>query len=219
MNSTKEPQMLMREAKSGGGAQKGPTPLAPKGYLRAFHVLVAEPNMYMRSILRGLLSTFDAETITEVTSFAEVEYYATQMQVDLLMTEMFLHGGTAIDIAHNVRSASTALQFLPIVLVTGFTRQDYMERARDAGIDEIVAKPFTAANIIRRIENIVERRRPFVKTPSYFGPERRRKKMRFPLHLERRGSVLKADKSRDLTDQDIGDVVRVVGDAKSAFEQ
>ena len=211
--------MLMREAKSGGGAQKGPMPLAPKGYLRAFHVLVAEPNMYMRSILRGLLGTFDAETITEVTSFAEVEYYTTQMQVDLLMTEMFLHGGTAIDIARNVRSASPALQFLPIILVTGFTRQDYMECARDAGIDEIVAKPFTAANIIRRIENIVERRRPFVKTPSYFGPERRRKKMRFPLHLERRGSVLKIDKSRDLTDQDIGDVVRVVGDAKSALEQ
>jgi two-component system chemotaxis response regulator CheY len=47
--------------------------------------------------------------------------------------------------------------------------------ARDAGATEILAKPCTPKAIYARLAAIVERPRPFVKSPSYAGPDRRRR--------------------------------------------
>jgi hypothetical protein len=40
-------------------------------------------------------------------------------------------------------------------------------------VTEIVAKPLTARAIIERIETVILRPRPFVRTDDYFGPLRR----------------------------------------------
>ena len=46
--------------------------------------------------------------------------------------------------------------------------------ARDAGITEFLAKPITAGHLFARIAEIVERPRAFVRSETYFGPDRRR---------------------------------------------
>jgi hypothetical protein len=46
--------------------------------------------------------------------------------------------------------------------------------ARDAGITEFLAKPISAKSLYDRILNVVLKPRPFVKTKTYFGPDRRR---------------------------------------------
>ena len=53
------------------------------------------------------------------------------------------------------------------------------ELARDAGVDEFIAKPVTAKALLARINSIVNHRRPFIRTGRYFGPDRRRKNMPF----------------------------------------
>jgi DNA-binding response OmpR family regulator len=47
--------------------------------------------------------------------------------------------------------------------------------ARDAGVTEFVAKPLTAKAVLERIQAVIYRPRPFVRTPNYFGPDRRRR--------------------------------------------
>ena len=47
--------------------------------------------------------------------------------------------------------------------------------ARDAGVNEILAKPVTVRGVLSRISEVIENPRPFVRTPDYFGPERRRR--------------------------------------------
>jgi hypothetical protein len=49
-----------------------------------------------------------------------------------------------------------------------------VEAARDAGVTELLAKPVTAGHLFARIAEIVERPRAFVRTDTYFGPDRRR---------------------------------------------
>jgi hypothetical protein len=46
--------------------------------------------------------------------------------------------------------------------------------ARDAGVTEFLAKPISAKGLYERIVNVVASPRPFIKTKSYFGPDRRR---------------------------------------------
>jgi DNA-binding response OmpR family regulator len=46
--------------------------------------------------------------------------------------------------------------------------------ARDAGVTEFLTKPISAKALYQRILNVVANPRPFIKTKTYFGPDRRR---------------------------------------------
>ena len=51
---------------------------------------------------------------------------------------------------------------------------DIVVTARDAGITEFLTKPISAKALYERILNVVANPRPFIKTKTYFGPDRRR---------------------------------------------
>jgi DNA-binding response OmpR family regulator len=61
-------------------------------------------------------------------------------------------------------------------MVTGHTERSLVEAARDAGVNEFLAKPITAHNLISRITEILDRPRPFVRCEAYTGPDRRRRR-------------------------------------------
>jgi DNA-binding response OmpR family regulator len=59
-------------------------------------------------------------------------------------------------------------------MLTGHSEKRRVTVARDAGVTEFLAKPISAKALYQRILNVVVNPRPFVKTKSYFGPDRRR---------------------------------------------
>ena len=59
-------------------------------------------------------------------------------------------------------------------MMTGHSEKSRVYEARDAGVTEFVVKPITAKAIFDRIQAVIFRPRPFVKTADYFGPDRRR---------------------------------------------
>jgi DNA-binding response OmpR family regulator len=61
-------------------------------------------------------------------------------------------------------------------MVTGHSEHYRVVTARDAGVNELLVKPLSARALFTRIQTIIERPRPFIRTRSYFGPCRRRKK-------------------------------------------
>jgi DNA-binding response OmpR family regulator len=76
--------------------------------------------------------------------------------------------------------------------MTGFSEKRRVVQARDAGVTEFLVKPFTARDMYRRISQIVERPREFVKSEDFFGPDRRRTKRsdyEGPLRREEDASV------------------------------
>jgi hypothetical protein len=42
-------------------------------------------------------------------------------------------------------------------------------------VNEFLGKPVTAKSILQRLDMVIMKPRPFVSTPRYFGPDRRRK--------------------------------------------
>ena len=59
-------------------------------------------------------------------------------------------------------------------MITGYSTNDYIKIARDAGITEYVIKPFSAESIYKKIEAVIRRPRQFIRNFTYFGPDRRR---------------------------------------------
>ena len=59
-------------------------------------------------------------------------------------------------------------------MLTGHSEKKRVTAARDAGVTEFLAKPISAKALYQRIVNVVANPRPFIKTKTYFGPDRRR---------------------------------------------
>jgi two-component system, chemotaxis family, chemotaxis protein CheY len=59
-------------------------------------------------------------------------------------------------------------------MMTGHSEKSRVTEARDAGVTEFVVKPITAKAIFDRLNAVIFKPRPFVKTEGYFGPDRRR---------------------------------------------
>src|SRR5262249_59876425 len=64
--------------------------------------------------------------------------------------------------------------YVPIIMLTGHSEKKRVIASRDAGITEFLAKPISAKALYQRVLNIVANPRPFIRTKSYFGPDRRR---------------------------------------------
>jgi DNA-binding response OmpR family regulator len=59
--------------------------------------------------------------------------------------------------------------------MTGHSEKSRVVEARDAGVTEFVAKPLTARSVLERLQAVIYRPRPFVRSAGYFGPDRRRR--------------------------------------------
>src|SRR6185312_4041372 len=64
--------------------------------------------------------------------------------------------------------------YVPIIMLTGHSEKKRVIASRDAGVTEFLAKPISAKSLYQRVLNIVVNPRPFIKTKTYFGPDRRR---------------------------------------------
>ena len=69
---------------------------------------------------------------------------------------------------------ANANPYVPIIMLTGHSEKKRVVTARDAGVTEFLAKPISAKALYQRILNVVANPRPFIKTKTYFGPDRRR---------------------------------------------
>ena len=64
-------------------------------------------------------------------------------------------------------------------MITGHAEISRVAEARDAGVTEFLVKPITAHALFDRISSVIARPCPFIRTATYFGPDRRRKNTPF----------------------------------------
>ncbi len=70
--------------------------------------------------------------------------------------------------------SGNANPYVAIIMLTGHSEKKRVTAARDAGVTEFLAKPISAKGLYQRIVNVVANPRSFIKTKTYFGPDRRR---------------------------------------------
>jgi CheY-like chemotaxis protein len=144
------------------------------GQLRAF---IVDDNENMRSLLRKLLSAMEMRMVFEYGDGQAALAELPLVQPDFILTDLSMAPMDGVAFAQAVRrSGDSQVAVLPIIMITGHTEKRRVESARDAGVNELLAKPVTAASLLNRIEEIIMRPRPYVRSSSYFGPCRRRQK-------------------------------------------
>lgn len=95
--------------------------------------------------------------------------------VDLVLSDFVM---PVVDGAMLVRwirlSEKSPDRFLPFLMISAAADRDVIYACRDAGVDEFIAKPFSAESVMKRLIVAIENPRPYVYCPNYFGPDRRR---------------------------------------------
>lgn len=153
-------------------------------------VTVVEDNLYVRSILEGLLRHFKIQNITSFANGAEaIEYFKARRDdpmangsiPDFVIADLVMVPINGLLFLRWLRTAKESPnRFVPFIMLSGAADEQYVSAARDHGADEFLAKPFSAATVYRRILEIVDFPRQIVATQSYFGPDRRRRPLPYP---------------------------------------
>ena len=95
--------------------------------------------------------------------------------VDIIITDWLMEKGSGVDLIEWVRNHDDpSIQFLPIILVSAYTTEKVVATARDRGAHEALVKPLSGHKLAGRIISVIDNPRSFIKTPHYFGPDRRR---------------------------------------------
>jgi len=139
-------------------------------------VLVVENNRYFVRILTALLEGLGIEQIHAATSGEEALKVLRRVEVDLILTEWNLQPMHGRDFIAKLRTGKEDCDpTTPVIVVTGQTDAKSIETMRDAGANEVIAKPVSAKAIYERMVANIEKPREFVRTGQYVGPDRRRK--------------------------------------------
>ncbi len=150
-------------------------------------VMVAEDNPHMRKLLKALLESIGVGDVVEAADGGVAWMMMKQNPVDFALVDWEMYPVNGPAFVRKIRTEpDSPNHFLPIIMVTGYTERERVMRARDMGVTEFLAKPVSAQTLAQRIEEMIERPRPYVRTREYFGPCRRRKKGGLYVGPERR---------------------------------
>ncbi len=150
-------------------------------------VMLVEDNEYIASVLYNVLLALGCGRIAKFRNGREAVEFLQLLNlspervgtsgIDFIITDMIMDPIDGLSLLKWVRmSKESPDRFLPVIMISGYVDRGYLEKARDHGVTEFLAKPFSVTTVAQKIEAVIERPRPFIRTDNYFGPDRRRTK-------------------------------------------
>ncbi|UER54252.1 response regulator [Kineosporiaceae bacterium SCSIO 59966] len=116
-------------------------------------VVVAEDEAIIRLDVVEILREAGFDVVGEAGDGEAAVQLAEELRPDLVVLDVKMPGLDGITAAERIGRAGVA----PVVLLTAFSQQELVERARDAGAMAYVVKPFSAADLLPAVEIALSR--------------------------------------------------------------
>jgi CheY-like chemotaxis protein len=144
--------------------------------LEPLRILIVDDNAHIRQLLRTVLNAVGIRSIDTANdgmagfgAFCRLEY-------DLVFTDYEMEPISGIDFVDLVRtSRKSPNPYIPVIMISAYSDRERVTKARDHGVTEFLTKPFTVERLMNRLQAVIDEPRAFVRTDTYFGPDRRRK--------------------------------------------
>jgi two-component system cell cycle response regulator DivK len=117
-------------------------------------ILVVEDQPDNRQIIRDMLAPTGNE-ITEVENGDDALAAIAKQQPDLILMDIQLPVMDGYEATRRIK-ADPALRSIPIIAVTSYALSGEENKARAAGCDEYVPKPFSPRHLLAKIRNFLE---------------------------------------------------------------
>jgi two-component system, chemotaxis family, chemotaxis protein CheY len=139
------------------------------------YFLVVDDNSHMRRMVRAILHGFGAREVHEAEDGAAGLETFNNLKPDIIVTDWAMPIFDGLELTQIIRQSGTSPNpYVPIIMLTGHAEKKRVASARDAGVTEFLAKPISPKSVYQRLVNVIVNPRPFIKTTTYFGPDRRR---------------------------------------------
>ena len=111
----------------------------------------------IRRIIRILLESSGYQVAEAPNGLAAVEYVRQQPNVDLVLMDIMMPGLNGIEASRAIRERCSA----PILFLTAKTQERDKLEAYQAGGDDYLAKPFSHAELMMKVESLLRRYRVY----------------------------------------------------------
>jgi CheY-like chemotaxis protein len=138
------------------------------------HVLVVDDNKGMREIVGAVIKSVGVGQVHHAADGRDALEVLQREPIDCVYLDYEMPHMNGADFISRVRGLDSSKRFTPIIVLTSFSASNKLESARDRGANEFLKKPVTARDLLLRLEAVIERPRPYISVPTYFGPDRRR---------------------------------------------
>jgi len=124
-----------------------------ESWSRKRRVLVADDESIIRLDLGEMLANLGYEVVGEVGDGAAAVEFARRLRPDLVIMDIKMPGVDGIAAARELTKERVA----PVLLLTAYSEQDLVERAKEAGVVAYLVKPFREAELMPSIEVALSR--------------------------------------------------------------
>lgn len=138
-------------------------------------ILAVDPSTQFRQLLRTMFLSEGVDTIYGTNNAKDGFEAFCDNYFNVVFVEFDMAPMSGLELTDLIRmSPKSPNPFVPIIMLTARSYEERVKRARDHGVTEFIAKPFSFSVVIEHLRAIFENPRPFVRTTTYFGPDRRR---------------------------------------------
>lgn len=150
-------------------------------------VMVVEDSSFARAMLCDILRALrvarvvalsdGAEAITLLRQVSKRKDAAGIIGFDIILSDLVMSPIDGTMLLRWVRQHDDSPdRFVPFVMVSAAAGSEKVREARDLGVTEFLAKPFSVKSVADHLIAVIDNPRPFIYTRDYFGPDRRRQR-------------------------------------------
>jgi len=144
--------------------------------LNRVRFLIVDDNAHAINLVKAMLRGFGSDQLYDAQTIEAAKQRMKATPADIVILDYMMGQEEGVTFARWLRNdPGSPNQFAPIIMLTGHADRDRVMAARDAGVNEFCVKPVTPADLMKRIAGVIDHARPFVRSATYFGPDRRRR--------------------------------------------
>src|SRR6185503_4138599 len=119
------------------------------------HILVVDDDTRLRELLKTFLSR-NGFRVSAARDAAEARQHLDALDFDLIVLDVMMPGQTGLDFAAELRKSNG----VPILMLTAMGETKDRIAGLEKGVDDYLAKPFEARELLLRIQSVLRRGRP-----------------------------------------------------------
>lgn len=138
--------------------------------------LVIDENSFVCKMMAEVLKSLGAAEVRTAERSDEAFEILRRWIPKVIVLDHNMRPQNGVEFAKTLRALpDDQMRRVPVVMISGEISKSSIVEARDAGIENLLAKPVTTKTLSDRLSDIIHRPRRFVISAEYTGPDRRRR--------------------------------------------
>jgi response regulator RpfG family c-di-GMP phosphodiesterase len=150
-------------------------PIKSKVSFDRIDLLLVSPKTQNNGSLRQSLSDLEFREIRLGSELSDIVQALETRAPDLLITDGDLPDGDVCELIADLRHGRIGSDpFMPTIVTTWKPSTELVNKVVNCGADDLLVQPASRGQLGARVDALTFRRKPFVVTASYIGPDRRK---------------------------------------------